>query len=212
MNNLQTRLHIEHFLLFVLFPLSLAVNYSLYIKLTLGLLAFSYVIWLTVKHQYFKAKKTTISVNEKRIFLKQLAIKFLIIIISTTIITLVFYQDNLFNAIKQNPLKYIIFLGVYIIFSVVPQEFVYRKFYFLRYQSIFQNKWKLILINSFVFSLCHLFFENLLVMIITLIGGVVFSLSYYKLQSFKLICLEHSLYGSWLYTIGLGGLLGFPVS
>lgn len=196
MITLQVRLHIEHYLLFVLFPLSLALDYSLYIKLALGLSALCYVIWISKKHQYFKAKKTKVSVNDKRIFLKQLVIKFLLIVISTSIITWMYYRYDLFNAINQNPVKYFIFLGVYIIFSVLPQEFVHKKFYFLRYQSIFQHKWKLILINSFVFSLCHLFFENLLVMIITLIGGVVFSLSYYKLESFKLICLEHGLYGS----------------
>jgi membrane protease YdiL (CAAX protease family) len=118
----------------------------------------------------------------------------------------------LFNALQNNLWRFFLVTGVYTFLSVIPQEFIYRKFYFQRYKMLFKSDKQLIAINSMVFCLGHLFFDNLLVLVITLIGGFIFSLSYLKYQSLKWICIEHSLYGLWLYTIGLGGLLGFPVN
>ena len=206
------KLHLEHLLLFVIFPISLAFSYPIFIKLALGFIALSYVIWVSIRKKYFKSNPEQLKSSAKKVFLKQLAFKFTAILILTSVITWIYYNESIFNAFKNNPLQYFIILVVYICFSVIPQEFVYRKFYFLRYNIIFQNKRKLIVVNTLVFSLGHLFFNNFLVVIITLIGGFIFSLSYYKFRSFKYICIEHSLYGLWLYTIGLGGLLGFPVN
>jgi len=212
MQDFKLKLHLEHLLLFVIFPISLAFSYPIFIKLALGFIALPYVIWVSERKRYFKSNTKQIKPSAKEVFLKQLAIKFIAIVILTSVITWIYYNESIFNAIKNNPTQYFIMLGVYISFSVIPQEFVYRKFYFLRYNLIFQNKWQLILVNTLVFSLGHLFFNNFLVVIITLIGGFIFSLSYYKFRSFKFICIEHSLYGLWLYTIGLGGLLGFPIN
>ena len=210
MNTRNIKLNTEHLLLFVIFPIALVFDYSIYIKLVIGLLALIYVIFISVKHKYFK--KLQVNKRHKQIFFKHLAIKFLIIVLLTFLITFIFYKEALFNAVKSNLPRYFIILGVYVFFSVIPQEFIYRKFYFQRYQNLFKNDTQLIIINTLVFCLGHLFFKNLLVLLITLVGGLVFSLSYKKFQSFKWICLEHSLYGLWLYTVGLGGLLGFPVN
>jgi len=208
----QNRLHIEHFLLFVLFPFSLSLDFSIYIKLLLGLVALVYVLVIAFKKGYFKTQKLKFSSTQKSIYFKTLVIKFLSIAILTSLITIVFFEDNLFNAIKSNSGRFIVIIGVYVFLSVVPQEFIYRKFYFQRYRVLFKSDNQFVVINTLVFCLGHLFFNNLLVLAITLVGGVIFSLSYLKYQSFKWICIEHSLYGLWLYTIGLGGMLGFPVN
>lgn len=211
MKNIKNQLNLEHFILFVLFPFSLVFEYSIYIKLALGFFAVAYVVYISFKNGYFKNQKQYLSKSEKALFYKHLAVKFSIIILLTSVITIVFYNKELFNAFQNDVAKFFTIIGIYIFLSVIPQEFIYRKFYFLRYQPIFKSDTQLIVINTLVFCLGHLFFNNLLVLAITLIGGLIFSLSYKKFQSFRLICLEHSLYGLWLYIIGLGGLLGFPV-
>ncbi len=203
-------LNIEHLLLFIVFPISLTLDFSIYIKLTLGLIGVIYVVYVAYKKQYFK-KQQHLSQSNKTLFWSQLAVKFSIIAFFTSIITLVFYKEELFNAIQNNPLKSLIISAVYVFLSVIPQEFIYRKFYFLRYQTIFKNDYQIIGVNSAVFCLGHLFFNNLLVVAITLVGGFIFSWSYNNFKSFRFICIEHSLYGLWLYIVGLGGLLGFPV-
>ncbi|NBC58203.1 MAG: CPBP family intramembrane metalloprotease [Bacteroidetes bacterium] len=207
-NNL---LSIEHTVLFVLFPFSLALNFSIYIKLGLGLIALTYVAIISFKNKYFKSSKLKFSSGQKSAYFKRIGLKFISIVTLTSLITVFFYKENLFNALQSNLSQYFTILGVYVFLSVVPQEFIYRKFYFLRYKVLFKSEKQLIVINTLVFCLGHLFFNNLLVLAITLVGGLIFSLSYLKHQSFKWICIEHSLYGLWLYTIGLGSLLGFPI-
>ena len=68
----------------------------------------------------------------------------------------------------------------------------------------------LILVNAVLFSLAHLFFRNALVMILTFLGGIVFALTYHKTKSTLLVAIEHAIYGCWLYTVGMGEMLGFP--
>ena len=60
------------------------------------------------------------------------------------------------------------------------------------------------------FSLAHLFFKNTLVLLLTFIGGVLFAITFKKTKSTVLVSIEHSFYGCWLFTIGMGNMLGFP--
>ncbi len=65
-------------------------------------------------------------------------------------------------------------------------------------------------INAIVFSLGHIFFKNTLVMILTFVGGLLFAFTFQKTRSTLLVTVEHAIYGSWLFTVGMGDMLGFP--
>ena len=118
--------------------------------------------------------------------------------------------DALFNVIKVKPTMWISFICIYSFLSVIPQEIIYRSFYFERYKKIFPNKTLFIFSNALVFSLGHIFFNNLLVSVITFIGGLIFAYTYKKTKSMLLVSIEHAIYGCWLYTVGFGEILGFP--
>lgn len=47
-------------------------------------------------------------------------------------------------------------------------------------------------------------------MILTFIGGLLFALTFKKTKSTLLVSIEHAIYGSWLFTVGMGEMLGFP--
>jgi membrane protease YdiL (CAAX protease family) len=66
------------------------------------------------------------------------------------------------------------------------------------------------LINAALFSLAHVFFKNALVMLLTFTGGILFALTFRKTKSTLLVSIEHSIYGCWLFTVGMGEILGFP--
>lgn len=68
-----------------------------------------------------------------------------------------------------------------------------------------------LLINILVFPIAHLFFNNLMVLLVTLIGGILFTLTYHKTKSVLFTSIEHALYGNWLFTIGMGEMLAFPM-
>ncbi|MEM9340070.1 MAG: CPBP family intramembrane glutamic endopeptidase [Bacteroidota bacterium] len=83
----------------------------------------------------------------------------------------------------------------YPVFSCLPQEIIFRKFFFWRYQSLFKNTTVMVLINGLLFSFAHLYFENLAALGITFIGGIIFALSYLKSRSLLFITIEHAFYG-----------------
>ena len=100
---------------------------------------------------------------------------------------------------------------IYTLFSVIPQEYIYRHFYQFRYQHLFKTNRSYQFINALVFSLGHLMFNNTLVMIITFIGGYLFISTYQKTKSIFWVSVEHLIYGGWLFTVGMGKMLGFPI-
>ena len=70
---------IEFLLLFIIFPISLALKYAFQIKLLLGFLGFVYVLYILLK-----INKNTFKIDDKiewRRFWKQTLIKLLVIVI-----------------------------------------------------------------------------------------------------------------------------------
>jgi len=93
---------------------------------------------------------------------------------------------------------------VYPLLSVVPQEFVYRTFFFERYKPLFSNSAAMILASTFCFGFVHIMFHNWIAPVFSGIGGLLFSISYARHKSLKLVSIEHAAYGCYVFTIGLG--------
>ncbi|MGY6648989.1 CPBP family intramembrane glutamic endopeptidase [Wenyingzhuangia sp. IMCC45574] len=100
---------------------------------------------------------------------------------------------------------------VYTFLSVIPQEFIYRVFFFYRYRKLARKPELFYLWNALLFSIAHLMFHSWLVLVVTFIGGYIFAYTYSKTKSWFWVCVEHTLYGGWLFTVGLGKMLGFPI-
>jgi membrane protease YdiL (CAAX protease family) len=198
----------ELLLIFVLIPISFAIDYSPVIKMIIGLLGFIYIIYVLFKVEKIKLKIEK-NINWK-IFWTSTIIKFLIIALIT--ITYVWYTDakSLFIVVLNKPKLWILILLFYSLFSVYPQELLYRTFFFKRYKSLCKNENLFILVNALLFSLAHLLFKNTLVLFLTFIGGILFAITFKKTKSTLLVSIEHSLYGCWLFTVGMGSMLGFP--
>ncbi|AUC86077.1 CPBP family intramembrane metalloprotease [Polaribacter sp. ALD11] len=198
----------ELFIIFILIPVSFAFNYAPILKMMIGVLGFTYIIYVLFKVENIKLRIEK-NINWKA-FWKLTIIKFLIIAIVTA--TFVWFTDvkNLFVVVLNKPKLWILILLFYSLFSVYPQELLYRTFFFKRYKNVFKNESFFIFINAALFSLAHLFFKNTLVLILTFIGGILFAITYKKTKSTLLVSIEHSIYGCWLFTVGMGSMLGFP--
>ncbi|KJD34224.1 abortive infection protein [Tamlana sedimentorum] len=198
----------EFFIIFILLPISFVVPYSNYVKLGLGVVGFAYIIYvlLKVENQKIKINK---HLNWYK-FWKITMLKFLVIIAITFILVFVTSKELLFHVVLNKPKMWLFILFIYSLFSVYPQELLYRTFFFLRYSNIFKNTKCLIFINAIVFSLGHVFFKNALVILVTFIGGLMFAFTFIKTKSTILSSVEHAIYGCWLFTVGMGGMLGFP--
>ena len=199
---------IELFLIFVIAPVSLVLNYPIWMKMTLGGLGFMYVIFVLLRVEKNKFKIAP-NLNWKS-FWRSTLLKLAVIIVITTIYMWIVDKDHLFHVLMNKPMLWTTILFVYSLFSVYPQELIYRTFFFQRYESLFRNEWLFILVNAGLFSLGHIFFKNGLVMFLTFIGGILFALTFKKTRSTLLVSIEHAIYGCWLFTVGMGNMLGFP--
>ena len=199
---------VELFIIFILIPVSFAFNYSMYIKLTIGLLGFIYVVYVLLKVELERFKIAQ-NLNWK-LFWKQTLIRFLVITLLTTVFLWITNKEDLFVVLLRKPKLWVFILFIYSFFSVYPQELIYRTLFFKRYSNLFKSKTLLVFVNAILFALAHIFFKNTLVIIFTFFGGILFALTYLKTKSTLLVSIEHAIYGCWLFTVGMGEMLGFP--
>lgn len=124
--------------------------------------------------------------------------------IGLLLIVLILEPENLFNLPRKNPVIWIAMFFFYPIFSAYGQEIVFRKFLFMRYQTIFLSKWMMIMASGITFSFAHIFYFNPLAMILSFLGGIYLALVYSKTGSVLFATILHGIMGFLLFTIGLG--------
>ena len=200
---------LEIVFLFVVSPIVLFLSIPVLYKVTYVMLGVVYITLISIFiEKFFKNK---IDKKAKQSIFKNIGTRFLIISITTTLVLYFQNKELLFNVIFSKPGLWLKFSGVYILFSVIPQEMIYRTFFVKRYKELVKNEWLFILINSILFSFAHIWFRSFTVLAFTFVGSLLFITTYLKAKSTWLIILEHSLYGVWLYTVGYGELFMFPV-
>lgn len=198
----------EFFLIFIILPVSFAMDYPFWMKAFLAISGFVYVVYVLLKVQ---GNKFRMAPNLKwKVFWKHVCVKLLIIGALTIGYMLLTVPEDLFHVLYQKPKLWVVILFLYAMFSVYPQELIYRTLYFQRYASLFKSRSLFVFINAIVFSLAHIFYRNSLVLLMTFLGGILFALTYDKTKSTLLVSIEHAIYGCWLFTVGMGGMLGFP--
>jgi len=184
-------------------------EYNTILKLFLVFFSVVYILTYLIKNKLIHFAKSKIN---WKVFFKVVAPRFLIIIILSTVYIYYFKRSNFFEMPLNNLKMWLLILGVYSLFSVTLQEYIYRTFYFHRFEKIVRSKTIFIIVNAVVFSLAHSFLKNWLILVFTFVGGVLFALTYFKTRSTLLVCIEHALYGFWLFTVGIGKDLAFPES
>ena len=201
---------IEFFSIFIVAPIVMVLEFPIAIKLGIGLIGFIYIVFilLRVEKNRFKMRK---NLNWKS-FWQQVLKHLVLIAIITIAYVYVTDKTKLFNVMLDNSKLWIFILFFYSLFSVYPQELIYRTFYFQRYEELFKSKKLFLFLNAVVFSLAHIFFRNTLVMLLTFIGGLLFALTFNKTRSTLMVSIEHAIYGCWLFTVGMGEMLGFPTA
>jgi len=201
-------LWVELTLLFVLIPVAISQAIPTWIKIAAVLLGVAYVIYVSnkvglLKLRFFPAVFSSVGKRSSLICL-------LLFVVATTAYGYSLEPSLLFQFPLRRPLMWLgICLG-YSLFFAFPLEFIYRVFFYNRYRALIGTHFVFVLYNSLLFALAHLMFGNNLVLVIAFIGGLLFNYSYSKNQSYLLVGIEHSVYGCWLFTIGMTELLALP--
>ncbi|SNY91537.1 hypothetical protein SAMN04515647_1765 [Cohaesibacter sp. ES.047] len=116
----------------------------------------------------------------------------------------------LFLLPQSMPRLWLMITIFYPLFSVIPQGLIYRVLFFARYAPLFPSNRIAIATSAITFGLAHLFYLNWAAVILTMLGGLVFSWTYAGAdadwRSFRSSVLLHAIAGWLLFTIGLGGV------
>jgi membrane protease YdiL (CAAX protease family) len=129
--------------------------------------------------------------------------RFLVLGAALTLFVRVAMPSQFLDLPRHHPALWLAIMLLYPLLSVWPQEVIFRRFLFARYQAIFGNT-GLVAASAIAFGFAHIIFLNWIAVAMTLAGGAIFAADYNRTRSLGLACLEHSLYGCLIFTIGLG--------
>lgn len=202
----RVRLLVELGVLFVLVPVAIwqaIVAWRIPLPLVLqpvllGLVA--YLLWDTT----FKLKRE-FAAGIPRGTLAWIIATFIVVGVGVTVWASVDLPHRFLHLPMNVPVVWIAVMILYPLLSVVPQELVYRTFFFHRYGPLFGDaRWFAIVVNGLLFGLAHIIFGNLISIVLSTFLGVLLAWRYDATRSFWAVWLEHSLYGCLIFTVGLG--------
>jgi membrane protease YdiL (CAAX protease family) len=108
---------------------------------------------------------------------------------------------------RQRPALWAAIMVGYPVFSVYAQEVAFRAFFFHRYAALFRSQWAFLGASALAFGYAHVILHNWIAVAFSAAGGLLFGLTYRRTRSLAAVCLEHALYGCFLFTIGWGQYL-----
>jgi membrane protease YdiL (CAAX protease family) len=146
-------------------------------------------------------------INPSRLSLRAnwtlIAVRFVVIsVMVMLLIRFYFHLDLIADLQKNRQLFYMIL--IYPLLSALPQELIFREFFFYRYGKLFTNPTLLVAVNLVLFPFAHIYFANWIVIVFTLVGGAIFALTYRQTRSLLVVSIEHTLYGLMVLSSGLG--------
>lgn len=168
------------------------------------LIATGLVIFFLLKHDPSFDSARLLGWGNYRPFLARILIRDALGLALLGLTVRVFAPELLFSFIKRRPWLWAAIMVLYPLVSVYPQELLYRSFFFHRYQALFGSGWILLLASALAFGFVHIIFGNWLSVVLCVIGGFLFSYTYQQSGSLLLTCLDHSIFGNFIFTIGLG--------
>jgi membrane protease YdiL (CAAX protease family) len=115
-----------------------------------------------------------------------------------------FAPEMLFSLVKRAPVLWLAIMVFYPVLSVYPQELLYRAYFFHRFKTLFGAGTRMIVVSAVAFGFVHIIFGNWIALVLTVIGGFLFSWTYRQSGSLVLTCLEHAVFGDFIFTIGIG--------
>ena len=130
--------------------------------------------------------------------------RFLIALPLIILLTVFLMPNRLFMLPIEKPVFWLLIILLYPLLSVLPQELLFRSFFFRRYAALFPSDTVLIFLSALSFSFVHIIFHNFISPALCLIAGLLFSYSYTEHRSLKWALIEHSAYGCLVFTAGIG--------
>jgi uncharacterized protein len=162
------------------------------------------VLWVGALIAYFATRWVQPIPNDSRAEIRAVLLRFAAVAPIITAATWLLWPGQFLSLPRERPVFWAIIMVLYPLLSVWPQEMLYRALLFARYAAILPTNARRILASAVAFGFAHVIFLNWIAIAMTTAGGLLFARDYARHRSLKLVCLEHSLYGCLIFTIGLG--------
>ncbi len=112
--------------------------------------------------------------------------------------------DRFLTLLRHDPGRWALVISGYTVFSVLPQEIIYRAFFFHRYGRLFSGETASVVTNAALFAFAHILFKNTVAVIGTFVAGLLWATTYLRSRSLLAVSVEHALYGDLVFTLGIG--------
>jgi membrane protease YdiL (CAAX protease family) len=202
-NNNKTRLISEFVILYVILPLLVMLDF-IPIPLLLILLIMGITVHIFLYHDTTFPRENFFNWKSGRREVWKIILLFIPLAALMVLLIWRIDKSKLFYLPSANPWFLLLISIFYPVFSVVPQGLAYRALFFHRYGPLIPGNTLRIIASAVLFSFGHILYKNALVLVLAFFAGLIFAYRYYKTQSLLISVLEHSLYGIWLFTCGLG--------
>lgn len=190
--------------LFLLIPLLFLMDViaTPSILLPLVLISLPCAIWLAQRNDAKRALFWCADAQRERGYFGIVVRRFALLALLFVILAILIIPQQLFALPLDRPLLWLGFMVAYPLFSVYPQELVFRAYFFHRYRELFPTASSMMAASTIAFAWMHVVFANTSALVLSLIGGYLFSRTYYESRSLRLVCFEHTLYGGLIFTVG----------
>lgn len=196
----------EFILVYFLIPLLIYFKLIVFSKMLI-LFLLALVALLILYHDNNFDKKRLLLVHCQKYHFLSIFLRFCFSSAAILLLILIFSPRAFSQVTFNKPLTWITSSLSYLSMSVIPQELIYRTYLFHRYRLIFKGNFLPIAISTFSFTFAHIVYENYFALVLTLIGGYYFSVTYQKSRSLIITVAEHFMYGMFIFSIGIGGIL-----
>jgi len=202
-NQNKSRLISEFIVLYLILPVLIMLDF-LPVPLLLILLVLGVTVHLFLSYDHGFARNSLYNWRSGKKEIGKIILLFIPLAALMVLFIWKIDKSKLFYLPSSNPFFLLMISIFYPVFSVVPQGLAYRALFFHRYGSFFPGDTLKIIISAAIFSFGHILYKNAMVLLLAFIAGLIFAYRYQKTNSLLISILEHSLYGVWLFTCGLG--------
>lgn len=194
---------VEIVVIFFLLPLLMRYNLIPLPRIVVLLIVLIAVLIVSKRKGYLPTKWNHIPTLSRRYWLQMGAIYLGTFLLLSAYLYFIL-DESPFVIVRENPLFMLVIALFYPLVSALPQEIIYRTFFFARYKSLFSKPVYLFLLNIVAFSFLHIIYNNVEAVALTLVAGLIFTFSYYRRRSLLLVTIEHSILGLIIFLTGMG--------
>lgn len=191
----------EGLIIFVGLPLLFYWDVVTLPKIVALLMAAGYCSWQLWRDPDFKFEFKNENENEKWSILRRLPV----VLVSLAGLVALVQPEQFFAFPAERPVVWMVVMLLYPLLSALPQELIFRSYFFHRYGSLIPLKYGPVVASALAFAFLHIIYDNWWAVGLSFAGGLLFGITYRRTQSLFWVTVEHALYGCLVFTLGMGG-------